>query len=133
MADFLLSARQDCSGQFVLSLVGVDGDRIARSGITSCVLTVATLSGDIVNSRASQDVRGTGTGANGVTIAEDGTITWDMEPEDNAVLSPTAQLARTDRATERHRVTWVVGLSGGGQAVVAGYVDVLHLRTPLAD
>lgn len=81
---------------YTATLKDADEVPITKANLTAITLTLYNVAdGTIINSRENQDVKD----ANNVTIhATTGLLTWNMQPEDNAIVS--------GALLERHRALW---------------------------
>lgn len=110
--------RENSTAKFTCTLEDENGDGVAPGDLESLLLTLYDqASGDIINSRDGQDVFN----ENGVTLEEDGSLTWIMEPDDNPIVGEVLS-----GKTERHVALfeWIYGLSGEKAGNDEVFIDV---------
>lgn len=69
---------------YTATLTGPDGVQIEKAILTEITLTLYDrITGNVINGRDAQDILD----ANDVSIATDGTLTWELQPEDTVIVN----------------------------------------------
>jgi hypothetical protein len=109
---------ENSSGFIRAQIVDQDGEPVPESAITAASLTLYDLmtyvpsvspAVGIINSRDAQDINAAGmspASLNDVTYLDNGYFRWDLQPEDNIIVTSRRQL-------ERHRAEFNFAFDGG--------------------
>lgn len=122
MATFRVHERT--TPRYTATLKDETGAVVPGSALSALRLTLYNLgSGAIINTRDDQNVLGTSTAVNGVTVSEAGLLTWDLDEADLAIQSARVPVG----GVERHVAlfTWVYDGTRRGRA--EEYFDVVNL------
>jgi hypothetical protein len=97
------------SAQYTSTLLDETGDPVAAVSLEHIYLSLRDVAtGEYINGREDVDVLG---GGSGVTVhATSGLLTWDLEPDDNAIVTPT-------RNDEMHEAVFNVVWDSGQKAI----------------
>lgn len=113
---------EETSATFTATLLSDKTDptsTVAASSLSSLKLTLYDVcTGDIINSREGQNVLNT----NNVTVDEDGLLTWNIQGDDNQIVSTT--LAAGEYETHIALFEWVWS-SGQGKEQIELMVEQL--------
>ncbi len=103
----LITVNERSSARYTFTVLDYDRVMIPKSQMSTLRLSVfEARSLTTVNGRNDQNVFD----QNNVTIAADGTITWDVQPGDNIIVNP-------EYSQETHTVQFTLVVTGGKQHV----------------
>ena len=122
-------AQEQSSAVLAFQVKDEDGVGVPGSSLSAVTLPLKDqATGAVINSRNAQDVRGSGTGANNVTIATDGTITWAVQPADNAIQVPSTTRQAVRERFERHVAVFDIRWNAGAKRLLKDIViDVANV------
>lgn len=108
------AAREQTTGWYTATIKDEKG--VALVGADSALVTLKLslfdeATGQIINSRSNQNVLN----ANGVTVWADGSLSWRLDPADNAIVNPAK---RTERHIAEFSWTWGTPTKTGRHKVV---------------
>ncbi len=126
---------ENSSGFITARIIDADGEPVPESAITSATLTLIDLMSyspgqsparGVINSRNAQDINASGmspASLNDVTYLDNGYFRWDLQPEDNIIVTPRRQI-------ERHRAEFHFSFNSGS-FFYAVELEVVNLRSPV--
>ncbi len=113
---------EDSAFPLTAQLKDTDDTDLALTDIETIVLTLyltrggeSAPAGTIINGRDAEDIKN----ANEVTISASGALTWDVQPEDTAIINDEIEVCdnvmKNNREVHRALIEWTKTVAAGGE------------------